>query len=85
MIDPNALREKLLRAFPGADIEVKDLTGTKDHYRARIVSSAFAGKSRIEQHRMVYAAVGEDMKGPVHALALETLTPEAFERAKTQA
>jgi len=82
MIDPNELRQKLLFAFPDADVEVKDLTGTKDHYRARIVSSAFAGKSRIEQHRMVYAAVGEAMNGPVHALALETLTPEASARAK---
>jgi stress-induced morphogen len=84
MIDPNELQQKLLVAFPDAEVEVKDLTGTKDHYRARIVSSAFAGKSRIEQHRMVYAAVGEAMNGPVHALALETLTPEAVARAKTQ-
>jgi stress-induced morphogen len=80
MIDPNELHQKLLVAFPDAEVEVKDLTGTKDHYRARIVSSAFAGKSRIEQHRMVYAAVGEAMNGPVHALALETLTPEAVAR-----
>jgi len=84
MIDPSELRQKILSAFPDADVEVKDLTGTKDHYRARIVSSAFAGKSRIEQHRMVYAAIGAAMSGPVHALALETLTPEAFARAKTQ-
>jgi stress-induced morphogen len=76
MIDPNELREKLIAAFPDADVQVKDLTGTKDHYSARIVSAAFAGKSRIQQHRMVYAAVGAAMNGPVHALALETLTPE---------
>jgi stress-induced morphogen len=82
MIDPNELRDKLLAAFPGAEVEVKDLTGTKDHYRARIVSTAFAGKSRLEQHRLVYAAVGTAMNGPVHALALETLTPEAAARAK---
>jgi stress-induced morphogen len=83
MIDPNELRQKLLFAFPDAEVEVKDLTGTKDHYRARIVSSAFEGKSRIQQHRMVYAAIGEAMNGPVHALALETLTPEASPRDKT--
>lgn len=85
MIDPNELRDRILAAFPDADVDVKDLTGTKDHYRARIISKAFAGKTRIEQHRMVYAAIGAEMKGPVHALALETLTPEAFARAKTQA
>lgn len=83
MIDPNELRQKLLVAFPDAEVEVKDLTGTKDHYRARIVSAAFEGKSRIQQHRMVYAAVGEAMNGPVHALALETLTPEASTRDKS--
>jgi stress-induced morphogen len=83
MIDPNELRQKLLLAFPDAAVDVKDLTGTKDHYRARVVSSAFAGKSRIEQHRMVYSAIGEAMNGPVHALALETLTPEAAARSKS--
>ena len=79
-MEPNDLRNALLRAFPDADLEIKDLTGTKDHYQARIVSSAFAGKSRIEQHRLVYAALGDAMKGPVHALALQTYTPEAWEK-----
>ncbi|HVW29404.1 MAG TPA: BolA family transcriptional regulator [Polyangiaceae bacterium] len=66
------LTETLLRAFPDADVEVTDLTGTSDHYQARIVSDAFQGKSRIQQHRMVYAALGDAMGGAVHALALQT-------------
>jgi stress-induced morphogen len=80
---PEELRSALLSAFPNADVEIKDLTGTKDHYKARIVSPAFAGKSRIEQHRMVYAALGDAMKGPVHALALETHTPESWAKGKS--
>ncbi|HEX4475999.1 MAG TPA: BolA family transcriptional regulator [Polyangiaceae bacterium] len=77
-MDPQELEATLLRAFPDADLEIKDLTGTRDHYQARIVSTAFAGKSRIEQHRLVYAALGDAMKGPVHALALQTFTPESW-------
>ena len=71
--------ERLLRAqFNDADVELVDLTGTQDHYQARIVSRAFDGKSLIEQHQLVYGALGEAMKGPIHALALNTYTPEAW-------
>jgi stress-induced morphogen len=59
-------------------LSVEDLTGTKDHFRAVIVSSAFVGKTRVEQHQAVYAALGELMDGPVHALSLRTYTPEAW-------
>lgn len=73
MIEVNVLEERLREAFPDArTIEVKDLTGTKDHYQALIVSPSFAGKSRVQQHQAVYRALGELMNGPVHALALET-------------
>jgi stress-induced morphogen len=61
-----------LAAFPGARVEVTDLTGTADHFQAVVVASEFAGRSRVEQHRMVYAALGELMAGPIHALALTT-------------
>ena len=80
-MDPTELKNALLASFPDADVEIRDLTGTRDHYQARIVSAAFAGKSRIEQHRLVYAALGDAMKGPVHALALSTYTPEAWKKA----
>ena len=73
MIEPSELEQKLRAAFPGAQrIEVEDLTGTKDHYKAVIVAAEFAGKTRIEQHQLVYKALGPLMAGPVHALALET-------------
>ncbi|HVR20437.1 MAG TPA: BolA family transcriptional regulator [Polyangiaceae bacterium] len=81
MIEPDTVRTLLLSAFPQADIDLVDLTGTRDHYQARIVSSAFAGKSLIEQHQLVYAALGDAMNGPIHALALKTYTPEAWQKA----
>jgi stress-induced morphogen len=74
---PIELKAKLLAAFPDADVKVTDLTGTQDHYQAKIVAGAFVGKSKIEQHRMVYAALGDAMKGAVHALALDTSVPVA--------
>jgi stress-induced morphogen len=78
MLEPSQVEELLARAFPGADIELVDLTGTKDHYQARIVAPAFIGKSLIEQHKLVYAALGDAMHGPIHALALKTYTPEGW-------
>lgn len=72
MVEPEVVEQRLRAAFPDAVVELKDLTGTKDHYQAVIISGAFAGRSRVQQHQMVYAALGELMDGPVHALALET-------------
>jgi stress-induced morphogen len=82
MLEPDAVRSMLTQAFPEAEIELVDLTGTRDHYQARIVSSAFLGKSLIEQHQLVYAALGDAMHGPIHALALKTYTPEAWQKIK---
>ena len=65
--------ESMIReAFPDARIEVKDLAGDGDHYAATIVSAAFAGKSRVQQHQMVYGALKGRMGGELHALALTT-------------
>ena len=69
------LRAHLAEAFPDAVIEIEDLAGDGDHYRARIVSSAFAGMPRVRQHQSVYAALKGQMGGELHALALETSTP----------
>lgn len=82
MIEPSEVETKLRAAFPDGEVELEDLTGTKDHYQARIVSIAFSGKSPVEQHQLVYAALREEMKGPIHALALKTYTPEAWANAK---
>jgi stress-induced morphogen len=71
------IRSRLLAAFPGARVEVTDLTGTSDHFKAVVVATAFGGRSRIEQHQMVYAALGELMKGDIHALALTTRDRES--------
>ena len=67
-----ALEAALRAAFPDAEIEITDLAGDGDHYRARIVSDAFKGLARVRQHQLVYAALGGRMGGELHALALET-------------
>lgn len=69
------LRRHLIDAFPDAEIAIDDLAGDGDHYRARIVSSAFAGLARVRQHQLVYAALKGQMGGALHALALETSAP----------
>ncbi len=84
MLEPEKVEALLLAAFPGAELELVDLTGTRDHYQARIVSPAFAGRSLIEQHQLVYRALGDAMSGPIHALALKTYTPEAWAKAQSR-
>jgi stress-induced morphogen len=73
---------KIKAALPDAIVELKDLTGTADHWQATIVSAAFAGKSLVQRHRLVMAALAEEMKGPIHALTLDVKTPEERSSAK---
>jgi stress-induced morphogen len=69
--------EKLIReALPDAEIEIRDLAGDGDHYAATVVSEQFRGKSRVQQHQMVYAALQGNMGGVLHALALQTSVPD---------
>lgn len=69
--------EQLIRdAFPDARVEIRDLAGDGDHYAATVVSAAFKGKTRVQQHQMVYAALKGKMGGDLHALALQTSAPE---------
>jgi stress-induced morphogen len=75
-IDAETIRSRILTALPDAEVAVRDSTGGGDHYAATVVTPAFAGKMLIDRHRLVYAALGEAMKGDIHALALETLTPQ---------
>jgi stress-induced morphogen len=63
-------------ALPDASVEIRDLAGDGDHYAATVVSSAFKGKNRVQQHQMVYAALKGRMGGELHALALQTAAPE---------
>ncbi len=69
------LEASLRAAFPDAEIRVDDLAGDGDHYRARIVSEAFKGLSRVKQHQLVYGALKGKVGGELHALALETSAP----------
>jgi stress-induced morphogen len=83
MVEQNEIEALLRAAFPDVTVlELSDLTGTKDHYEATIVSAAFEGMSRVAQHQAVYRALGDLMKGPIHALALHTHTPKAFASKK---
>ena len=66
---------KIRAAIPDAQVEMKDLTGTADHWEAKIVSAAFAGKSLIQRHRMVMNALSEELEGPIHALTMDTRAP----------
>lgn len=73
---PELIVEKIRLALPDAVVEMKDLTGTEDHWEAKIVSAAFAGKSLIQRHRIVMAALAEEMKGPIHALTMDVKAPD---------
>jgi stress-induced morphogen len=72
---PEDLKQRIEQAIPGADVQVEDLTGGGDHFRAEIVSNRFDGLSRIDQHKLVYDVFGPDIGGPIHALSLKTSTP----------
>lgn len=69
--------ERLIKAaLPDARVQIQDLAGDGDHYAATVVSEAFRGKSRVQQHQMVYGALKGQMGGVLHALALTTLAPD---------
>jgi len=69
--------EALIRAaLPDAQVTIEDLRGDGDHYAATVISAAFRGKSRVQQHQMVYAALQGRMGGALHALALQTSPPQ---------
>jgi stress-induced morphogen len=69
--------EKLIKSgIPDAEVTIRDLAGDGDHYAATVIAGSFRGKSRVQQHQMVYQALKGDMGGKLHALALQTGTPE---------
>ncbi len=69
--------ERLIKTgIPDAQVSIQDLRGDGDHYAAHVVSASFRGKSRVQQHQMVYQALGGRMGGVLHALALQTAPPE---------
>ena len=76
-LSPEDVHQRLLAAFPDAQIKVVDLTGTLDHYQVEIISGAFQGLSLIRQHKLVYSALAKEMEGPIHALTLRTKATQA--------
>jgi stress-induced morphogen len=76
MVQPDAVQDAIRRALPDAAVEVEDLTGGGDHLQVRVVSSAFAGLSRVKQHQLVYGALRQELASEaIHALAVQTTTP----------
>jgi acid stress-induced BolA-like protein IbaG/YrbA len=79
MISPQWIREQVLSALPGAEVEIIDTTGTNDHFEARVVSEKFVGMPMVRAHQLVYAPLKDVLAtGELHALALKTYTPEQW-------
>lgn len=74
-MDAAEIERLIQKALPDAKIEIRDLAGDGDHYAATVISEKFRGKSRVAQHQLVYAALQGNMGGALHALALQTATP----------
>ena len=80
---PDEIKASIQTALPDAEVSVTDTTGGGDHFSATVVSALFADKGLVDRHRLVYAALGEVMRGanaPIHALALTTETPQECRR-----
>jgi acid stress-induced BolA-like protein IbaG/YrbA len=82
MISPQQVEEMIKAAMPDAQVQVQDLTGGGDHYQVVVVSSQFEGKGRVQQHQLVYGSLNQAMSSEaIHALALKTYTPQAWQAA----
>ena len=75
MITADAIRELVQKSLPDAEVRLRDLTGGGDHWEATVISAAFEGRSLVEQHQLVYAALRPQMVSEIHALQLKTATP----------
>ena len=75
-IDAGEIERLIKVRIPDAQVTIRDLAGDGDHYAATVISEAFRGKSRVQQHQIVYEALRAEMGGKLHALALQTGTPE---------
>ena len=79
MLEVSALEARIKSALPDAEVTVRDLTGTGDHFEARVVSATFEGKTMLDQHAAVYAPLQDLLdSGELHALALRTYSPEQW-------
>lgn len=75
-MDAHDIERMIREAIPDAKVTIRDLAGDGDHYAAEVVAESFRGKSRVQQHKMVYDALQGNMGGVLHALALQTSVPE---------
>ena len=75
-MDAHEIERLIKEGIPDARVEIRDLAGDGDHYAATVTSAAFKGKSRVQQHQMVYAALQGRIGGVLHALALTTVAPD---------
>jgi stress-induced morphogen len=75
-MDANEIERLIREAIPDAEVTIRDLAGDGDHYAATVVAESFRGKSRVQQHQLVYQALKGQMGGVLHALALQTGVPE---------
>ncbi len=75
-MDANDIENLIKAKFPDAQVEIRDLAGDGDHFAATVVTSAFRGKTRVVQHKMIYEALEGRMGGVLHALALTTSAPK---------
>lgn len=83
MLDARMIEDRIRKALPDAEVEVRDMTGTGDHFEARVVSAGFGGLTMIDQHQKVYAPLKDLLEtGELHALALKTYSPEQWKRAQ---
>ena len=86
MVSSEQVESMLKAALPDAQVQVQDLTGTRDHYQVLVVSSEFEGKTLIKQHQLVYGALQEAMSSEaIHALTMKTYTPEAWQKVSPTA
>jgi len=74
-MDASEIERLIKEHLPDAQVTIRDLAGDGDHYAATVISEAFRGKSRVQQHQIVYQALRGDMGGKLHALALQTGVP----------
>ena len=75
-MDANEIERLIKSRIPDAEVTIRDLAGDGDHYAATVIAASFRGKSRVQQHQMVYDALKGQMGGKLHALALQTGTPD---------
>ncbi len=84
-LTPDQVKNLLMQALPaGSTVAVQDLTGTQDHYKVVVVSEVFTGKTLLERHQVVNAALAEPLKGPIHALTIEAYTTAQWQAKQQQ-